>query len=216
MDTIRFWTKRLLLVTIVGGSVALMIGAFSEDSPSEPDRPTRITVEHVRTGGIVKTETDEKLVYAGIRSPYEGEPMFDEARKRNAELVGGRELRLRFDREPRDKKNRVVAYAFCDEGMVNVLLVSEGLAYVRLAEGQQRFAETLLAAQNKARKARKGMWAAPTPSPEDLYPADPKYGNFHRPLCDESAKIKSERKIDFQNRDMALEKGYAPCDKCQP
>ncbi len=216
MDTIWIWTKRMLLVTVVGGSGALMFGALTEDPPSEPARPTRMKVKHVRSGGMLKSESDEKLIYAGIRPPYEGEPLFGEARERNAELVGGRELRLRFDREPRDKKNRLIAYAFCDDAMVNETLVREGLAYVRLAEGQLRFAKTLLAAQDKARKSGRGLWAAPTPPPENLYPSDPKYGNFHRPGCDESAKIEPERKISFENRDLAFEKGFAPCDKCQP
>ncbi|MGI0149322.1 MAG: thermonuclease family protein, partial [Thermoplasmata archaeon] len=135
---------------------------------------------------------------------------------RNAELVAEREVRLRFDDERRDGDGRLLAYVFVGDQFINETLVREGLAYVRLTTSGQRFGKRLLAAQAEARKKGRGVWSKPSPSRESSYSADPKYGNFHRPSCEEASKIQPERLIVFKSDKEALEKGFAPCSKCKP
>jgi len=175
-----------------------------------------VEVERVRNGSTVKIKPDEKLVYAGLRAPYEHEPLFEEARKRNAELVEGKEVRLRFDKEQRDPDDHLCAYVFVDDQFVNEMLVREGLAWVRLTPTTGRYAKELQAAQREAQRARRGLWRLAAPSAGEHYPADPKYGNFHRPECAEADKIKPERRVDFKTRQEALERGLAPCATCAP
>lgn len=177
---------------------------------------SNVVVERVRNGSTVKFKPDGKLVYAGLRAPYEHEPLFEEARKRNAELVEGKEVRLRFDKEQRDHDDRLCAYVFVGEKFVNEVMVREGLAWVRLTPSTSRYAKELLAAQREAQRTRRGLWRVAPPSDGEQYPADPKYGSFHRSECAEAGKIKAERRLEFKTRQAALDKGFAPCATCAP
>jgi micrococcal nuclease len=173
--------------------------------------------KRVVNGHYVKLKDDEKLNYLGVRAPYEHEPRFNESKLRNEELVVGQELRLRYDDELRDSGGRLWAYAFLKDGtFVNEVLIREGLAYVRARPHVVRFRDQLIAAQNEARKARRGLWAEPKPSAEPEYFADPKYAEFHRPSCETAKNIKPERLTKFASRNKALDQGFSPCDKCLP
>ncbi|MCH7885857.1 MAG: thermonuclease family protein [Planctomycetes bacterium] len=129
--------------------IALVVLFFSMFGDEEQERAARRTpfveVKRILSGHTVKLESDQRLTYAGIRTPHQGEPLFEEARRRNADLVEGKEVRLRFDESDRDGKNRIQAYVYTDAGFVNEALVREGLAYVRLTPETRRFADLLLA-----------------------------------------------------------------------
>lgn len=196
--------------------------AFRPRKPVDPERDLEkrlfVKVKRAMTAQKIKLDhdTEEYLVYAGIRAPQNDEPLQVESTRRNDELVARKELRLRFDDEQRDADGRLLAYVFDGEQFVNETLVREGLAYARLTTTAQRFGKRLLAAQAEARKNGRGIWAKRSPSREASYPADPKYGSFHRPACPEAAKIKPERLVTFKSDNDAMEKGFAPCSKCKP
>jgi micrococcal nuclease len=177
-------------------------------------------VKRVVSGHKIKLDTDkpedEYLVYAGIRAPYPGETAYDESRQRNALLVEGKRVRLRFDDDDRDDEGRRLAYVFTDDAFVNEVLVKEGLAYARITPSSARYEKRLLSAQAAARKQNRGIWKQRVASNESTYPADPKYGTFHRPACETAAKIPSDRTERFATREKALDVGFAPCSKCHP
>ncbi len=212
--------QRLTLVAVVGVvGVATVLVARGNRGPvrvGPPEKRVVAKVERVVSGQSIKTEDGQRVSYAGIRAPYGDEPMHGEARNRNAELVEGKKIRLRFDEQLHDRKDRLNAYVFVGREMVNETLVREGLAFVRLTTVNTRFSEQLLAAQAEARRAKRGLWASGAKSSERAYPADPKYGNFHRPDCPEVLNIKPERRVEFKKVSKALDKGFAPCSKCQP
>ena len=206
----------LVGVLLISSGTLLVHSLVGSDGNTSTERPTRVEVKRVISGQYLKVSPDDRLVYAGIRTPHETESLFEEARVRNEELVLGRELRLRFDTESRDADGRLAAYAFVDDLFINDVLVREGLAYVRAAEGQQRFKERLLGAQREARDQNRGIWEYESDSIEGNYPADPKYGNFHLSTCDEVPKIKPARLQIFESKDQAFAEGFAPCSKCRP
>jgi endonuclease YncB( thermonuclease family) len=174
-------------------------------------------IEHVYSGAKVKLDSGQELVYAGIRAPHPGEPGYEQAKQRNTELTEGEDVRLRFDVHERNDKDQLVAYVSVPEGMVNEVLVREGLAYVRLTPDERRFADKLLEAQAQARRQHAGLWADHrTLDRPGVFPADPKYGNYHREACEEVAKIKPERLKVFKTQATALAEGFAPCSKCRP
>jgi len=213
-DTIR--PRTVLVATLVIGSIAVLTGAIMNDTaPTKPPEKI-IEIETVRDGGRAETEDDEDLVYAAVRAPYQGEPWFEQSLERNAELVLGKQVRLRFDQKKRDHKKRLLAYVFVDDKMVNETLAREGLAYVRLTDHNRRFAAQLLDAQSKARREQRGIWSQSPPDSADEYLGDPKYGNMHRPGCDELSKISADRIAHHATRDAALDAGLAPCPKCHP
>ncbi len=208
-----------VLATVVFVPIALALCPRRTVDP-EHDLEQRLFVKVKRalTGQKIKLDhdTEEYLVYAGIRAPQGDEPLQEESTRRNEELVGRREVRLRFDEEHRDADGRLLAYVFDGDQFVNETLVREGLAYARLTTAAHRFGKRMLAAQADARKKGRGVWAKRSVSPESSYPADPKYGSFHRPSCEETVKIKPERLVTFKSDNEALEKGFAPCSKCKP
>ena len=211
---------RIALATIGVLTVAAVAGwilwSAARGDTEDPGGLARGKVEHVRSGHKVVLDGGEDVLYAGVRAPFQDEPLFDEALKRNTELVGGKKVRLRFEETVKDKKDRLLAYVFADGVHVNEQLVREGLAYAQVTTSQRRFEKELLTAQNDARKQKRGLWRLPTPPSETTYPADPKYGSFHRPSCEEVPNIKPERLVTFPQRNKAFDSGFAPCHKCKP
>lgn len=197
-------------------AVILFTWLGGDERERSPTGSYRAEVARVISGHSIKLESDERLNYAAIRTPYKNEPFHEEARQRNAELVEGKKVRLRFDVQDHDGKGRLLAFVSVDGQLVNETLVREGLAYVRLTRDTRRFADRFLAAQAEAREHKRGIWARTSPSSETSYPADPKYGNFHRPTCEESPKINPARLVTFDNKSQAFDAGYAPCTKCSP
>lgn len=204
-------------VVLLGSAVLAYRALDAEDGkPVRTERPRKAEVKRVISGHKIKLESDEELIYAGIRCPYPTEPMFEEAKRRNIELVEGETIRIRFDRHERDRKDRLLAYVSSGGTFVNEALVREGLAYVRLTPDTRRYASELLAAQAEARRLSKGLWQRHVKDLRGGYVADPKYGNFHKLSCEEVGKIKSERRVEFRDRDQALDQGFAPCESCRP
>ncbi|MFQ5414860.1 MAG: thermonuclease family protein [Phycisphaerae bacterium] len=212
----RWWVGGVVTVAAVCVA-ALWRDDGSSDARGPIERRTYVKIKRAVSGHAVKLKhSDERVYYAGIRAPYPDEPLYAEAKARNAALVDGRKLRVRYDDEQRDKKGRLQVYVFDRGTFVNETLVREGLAYVRVTPNGDRFAERLLAAQAEARRKRRGIWALKPGPPEQEYAADAKYGNFHRPSCEEVPKIKPERLRLFKRRHAALGKGFAPCARCKP
>jgi micrococcal nuclease len=204
------------LVALVAGSTYVGVRLLGEEEKPTEKR-VHVKAKRVVNGHYVKLDKDDKLVYAGIRAPYENEPFHLEAKQRNEELVVGKELRLRFDRDKtRDRKGRLFAYAFFEGSLINEVMVRDGMAYVRLTPETVRYADALLQAQAEARRARRGLWSQVAKSDESIYVADPKYGNFHRPSCESVPNITQERRLELPSRKDAFDQGFAPCNKCLP
>jgi micrococcal nuclease len=206
------------------GLIVLSCGAFAflsrDEAPDDQSPEQRLFVKAKRaiSGQKLKLDNDQEeyLILAGIRAPVGGEQFYDEATRRNNELVEDKKIRLRFDEERRDSEGRLLAYVFVDDTFANEVLVREGLAYARLTTTSDRFGQRLLAAQAEAQKAKRGVWSKRPSGNEKSYACDPKYGNFHRTSCEEAAKIPSERLVAFQSDKDAMHKGFAPCAKCKP
>ena len=204
-------------VVVLGSAVfAFRVFDGEDGEPTRKERPRKAEVKRVINGHKVKLESDEVLIYAGIRSPYPYEPMFEEAKRRNIELVEGETIRIRFDRRERDRKDRLLAYVTAEGTFVNEALVREGLAYVRLTPNTRRYADELLAAQAEARQQKIGLWQRRVKDARGGYVADPKYGNLHKLSCEDAVTMKPERRVEFKTRDDALDRGFAPCTKCRP
>lgn len=213
--------RRIMQGTAAGGLVLLTVFFLArawrgEASIHVEQTVLRAEVDRVVSGNKIKLESDEHLVYAGIRAPFQPEPLYEEAKRRNTELVFEKKVRLRFDQQERDAKGYLQAYVYVDGQFVNEALVREGLAYVRLTPTTKRYAKQLLAAQEDARKHKRGLWSQPPRAPETTYPADPKYGNFHRPSCEDARNIKPERLVTIKSPQQAFAEGFAPCAKCLP
>ncbi len=126
---------------------------------------------HVRLEGRGR----EKVRYIGIDTPETKHPRLGvqpfgpEASRLNRELVGGRAVRLVFDRALRDRYGRLLAYVFREEDdlFVNAELVRRGLARALRVRPNVRYAETFERLEREARAARRGMWAVAEQRPKE-------------------------------------------------
>ncbi len=217
-QTTRVPAARWLIVGMVAIGIAWGAITFSKYVQERRllERIDHVKIKRVISGHSVSLQSGERLNYAAIRAPYAQEPLHDEARRRNAEFVEGKEARVRFDIAYRDRNERPLGYVSAEGRFVNEALVRDGLAYVRLTPATRRFADRLLSAQADARKNRRGIWRQPPRPPESSYPADPKHGNFHRPTCDQVEKIAHNRLVALPAKNEAFDEGFAPCAKCLP
>jgi|GEM_PF-3305571 len=207
----------VLCATALG---ALVLGsrAFfaSPAPPADTDQRRWVTVEKIRSGGKIIVKPRDEVIYAGIRAPFPDEPLFEESKARNTALVLDKKVRLRFDEIERDKKGRLMAYAFVGKACVNGVLVREGLAFARISAAAKRFENELLAAQAQARRKRRGIWKTPWAPTAARLIGDSKYGNLHCDTCEELKNIGPERRVELSSLDDAFERGFAPCSKCKP
>ena len=75
------------------------------------------------------------------------------------DLVEGKKVRLEFDREKKDEEYASLAYVFLSENnlFVNVEIIKEGYAELRLDGVNTKYNDQLLAAYNSAQKEKKGL-----------------------------------------------------------
>lgn len=211
-------TLFVLTGIVIGLGLSWIIGAGGES----PERGYARLVNQGRVAQVgsahgFELDDDREVRYQGVRAPYENEPMHDEAKQRNRQIVESKTVRLRYDEATHDRKGRINAYVFLEDGtLVNLVLVREGLAFARLTPDVQLFRADLLAAQLAARAGSLGIWERQPPSDQSHYPGDPKYAEFHRPTCEIVPRLDPGRRIDFATKDEAFDQGFTPCNKCLP
>ncbi|MBI5902942.1 MAG: thermonuclease family protein [Deltaproteobacteria bacterium] len=121
-------------------------------------------VKKVIDGDTIAVEGGDRVRYLGIDAPESGEPFYEEARQRNAALVGGKTVRLVIcGEERRDKYGRLLAWVYSDGVLVNRTLLSEGLARLFIIPpcGLEK-AGDFDKAEKEAIGRKAGLWSANT------------------------------------------------------
>lgn len=121
------------------------------------------TVVRVKDGDSIVVESngrEAEVRLADIDTPEFNQPRGDEAREALRSLVDGKHVRLEL--VGGDAYRRIVAHVFVDDVDVNAELVRRGLAWVRRAYDP---APALIALEDGARQARRGLWADEDPVP---------------------------------------------------
>jgi len=135
---------------------------------------------HCRVAKVIDGDTiqltDGQLVrYIGIDCPEyrrktaDGwkeapEPFAVQAKRLNEALVTGKELRLEFDVQRKDKYDRLLAYCFVKEKgegevMVQAQLLEKGLAYLYTFPPNVKYVDWLVSALKIARQKKRGIWS---------------------------------------------------------
>lgn len=157
---------------LLGGSaVNREVGSLEQGGPT-PD-PQVVKVVDVIDGDSIRVRFVSGAVgpvrYIGIDTPEtqprNGRPtcFSKEATRENARLVGGREVRLTFDRERKDRYDRLLAYVYAGETLVNEALITGGFARPLRVEPNTRFAERFSSLAKAAEQANRGLWKACSP-----------------------------------------------------
>jgi endonuclease YncB( thermonuclease family) len=122
-------------------------------------------VAYVYDGDTLRTGKGEKIRLLGINSPEvanQGKPgqiMGDQAKQRLTELVAGKLVQLKMDKEKRDIYGRTLAQVYLRDGSwINAQMVREGLAYVYTFAPNFRWVGKLMQAEIEARRNEHGIW----------------------------------------------------------
>lgn len=181
-------------------------------------------VRYVYDGDTVLLENGECVRYLGVDTPETGnrdqdpEFMAEAARTFNVRAVEGKQIRLEFDRDRRDRYDRLLAYVYLQEEgrMLNVELLKRGLGRVMTIRPNVRHRDTLIQAQRDAMSRGSGIWSRRVDTGGGPYLGSRRSYRFHRPDCAYAERIHARNRIRFETRRQAFWKGYSPCSRCNP
>ncbi len=125
-----------------------------------------VTVQRVLDGDTFKTTQGEKIRLLGINTPEirhdtsPAQPFGNAAKKVLTRLIEGKQVRLGFDKEKKDKYGRTLAHVYLRDGLwVNAELVRLGMAHVYTFVPNIKKAKALTHIENSAIQNKIGMWA---------------------------------------------------------
>lgn len=138
---------------------------------SWPDRPFNVSFQSDEEHGVVRVVDGDTLELAngdrvrliGIDTPEFSdsgpEPFAEAAYQFTRNLVEGKRVRLRFDKERLDKYRRVLAFVYVGDTLVNEAIAGAGLGRVLTKYGySSRIKKRLVAAEADAKRNRFGLW----------------------------------------------------------
>jgi len=146
--------------------------------------PSTVQVVHVVDGDTIHVQLGgrvERVRYIGVNAaeiphahhgtpPQRAHGYFphtaaagEAARRINLDLVGGRQVRLEFDRRRRDEHGRLLAYVWVGDVMANAELVRRGYAEVMSVPPDFKHRDLFVRLQAEAREAGRGLWQSSPP-----------------------------------------------------
>lgn len=172
----------ILLGNLAGGGLSTpMAGA-----PGTGLLLSQATVQQVIDGDTIEvstesggSETHQIVRYLGIDTPelrrrgpngrwiYDPQPYAEAAFDANRQLVEGRQVRLEYDMEARDRYGRLLAYVYAKDRLVNAELVERGLARAVPYPPNTRLARLFFQRQQYAKAHRRGLWEAGAARPKE-------------------------------------------------
>jgi micrococcal nuclease len=177
-------------------------------------------------GDTILLSNGERLRYIGIDTPETKHPLRKveylgrEAYLLNKKLVEGKNIRIEFDVEKRDRYGRLLGYVYVGDIFVNAYLVKNGYAQVYTVPPNVKYSEFFLKLQKEARENKRGLWKREEEKKEttssSYYVASKIREPFHYPWCKWAKKIKKENLQIFKTREEAIEAGHRPCKFCNP
>jgi micrococcal nuclease len=138
------------------------------------------TVVYVVDGDTIHVQVSdrlEKVRYIGINAPEVPHPHADAterhrlrflpqtiaageaARRVNAELVAGKRVRLTLDRQHRDRYDRLLAYVWVGDTMINAEMLRRGYAEAMSIPPDFRHRALFVRLHAEARAVGRGLWA---------------------------------------------------------
>ena len=164
--------RKVTAVRWVAALVVIATGlwqAFFSDrhDPSRPIQPGETAfVERAVDGDTLLLEGHVYVRLLGVDTPetkrpnWPVEPFGAEAHEYTRSRVEKRQVRLEFDKERRDKYDRVLAYVYVDDSFLNEDLIRTGMGRAitnhPYSEAMKR---RFRAAENAARRERLGIWS---------------------------------------------------------
>jgi micrococcal nuclease len=180
-------------------------------------------VVRVIDGDTLELAGGARVRVLGIDAPEmerDGQPadfLAHKAKEVLTELTLHQKLSLEYDRLRYDHYGRLLAYLFLpDHSLVNAELVRQGLARVYLIAPNLGHRAELLAAQQQAIEAKRGIWQKLLHQDEPYYLGNKNTLRLHRPKCPLAANMARSNQVRFTSLKDAYLEGYSPCRSCKP
>lgn len=223
------WLAILVLIgtlsctSCIGGAERPAHGETFAASTAPVAAEELVRVKRVYDGDTVLLEDGRTVRYLGINTPEYQEPFYLKAKQLNESLVMGKEIRLEFDQEKTDSRDRLLAYVYAGGEMVNARLIQEGLAHAFFIGPNRKHNALLLRLQAEAKQRKVGIWSSrgrvkdlkittvhPTdPTKDDRYPAYVRIASLSNAtirLADYVLSNEGDQRCRFP--DVSLEPGY--------
>ena len=127
---------------------------------ASPEPPTKAVVSSVYDGDTFTLSDGSKIRLRGVNTP-ELRPMEDygiEARDAVARLLINQTVQLSYGKVKQDSYGRYIASVQVKDVDIGTYLVENGLGHVFIIPPEKLNVPSLMAAQEKARKAQLGIW----------------------------------------------------------
>ena len=138
-------------------------------APAPSEGRVSATVERIVDGDTVianladgSRERVRMLLIDTPETKKEGTPVQPfglEASEYTKKLLTGKSVELEFDQEQRDQYDRMLAYIYLDNKMVNTELLEQGLARVVVYPPNDKYIDEFRDIQAQAKKAKLGVWS---------------------------------------------------------
>lgn len=131
-------------------------------------------VVRVYDGDTLTLDGGEKVRLLGVNAPEVGglKPLEAGGLSARDWLRGqilGRAVRLEADAEAQDAYGRSLRHVFAESGLhLNLALVERGLATADIHPPNVKYADALIAAERKAEREKRGLWAMPEYRPRSV------------------------------------------------
>jgi micrococcal nuclease len=151
----------LLLATRDGGG-----GAAGDERPAKRAEALVVEVVDGDTVHVSIAGREESVRYIGIDTPESAIPgerpecFGKDAAHLNRRLVAGERVTLEFGAERRDRYDRLLAYVYLGERLVNAEIVRRGFARTLAIAPNTDFADRFDRLEQAAANAGRGMWSA--------------------------------------------------------
>ncbi len=175
----------LLSKPSVQSSLSELLGLRDEIRQNVPQKIDYSQLEKVKVNRVVDGDTiiledSRRVRYLNIDTPESAHPnkpvqcFGKEAFTINRDLVEGKEVWLKFDKEKEDRYNRLLAFVFLPgkntndiSQSVNAYLVEMGFARVNIIKPNDTYSTEFAKLEREARKNNRGVWrACPKPFEE--------------------------------------------------
>jgi len=126
-----------------------------------------VTVTRVIDGDTFEADSMGTIRLIGIDSPESKhpakpiQPFAIEAYNYTKKMLEGKRVRLEFDWQEKDKYNRILAYAFLEDGtLFNAKIIEEGYAHAYTQYPfKQEYMDSFVKLEEYARVNEKGLWS---------------------------------------------------------
>jgi endonuclease YncB( thermonuclease family) len=157
------WVARYVLSFLLILAALSMPPALAARVPAfEPGETA--SVGAVVDGGEIALADGRQVRLVGIEAPHPAAahvrawPYAAEAKAALEKLVLGREVELRFAGNRRDRYGRILAHVFVGKRWVQGEMIRRGLARVASAADNRLGVAEMLAREERARQAQRGIW----------------------------------------------------------